>query len=185
MLQLSVQVENHTNICKIKCSSKNKKYNWSHLYYSVYDSYAMLLESHFFDLPGKRFLVHQANEHSKGGHCEFETQLMDLEGNVLSKFSGKYRSKYLLKDKYLWFLHSENNSLSLICDKGLFLIKLNHITGEIKQKTELNYSELLGDVGTMVLSVNFIEKRDHYFLHISYIDASKNKNQKKIPLLTL
>jgi len=64
----------------------------------------MLLEKHLIDLHGKHFLLYQINEYSRGGHCEYDMQLMDLQGNVLKQFSSNYYRKLVLDEKYIWFL---------------------------------------------------------------------------------
>lgn len=177
--------EKHLLICKVVCTGKSNKNNWEQLYPSVYGGYAMLLEKSLIDLPGKHFLVQQINEHSRGGHCEYERQLMDLQGTVLQKFSSRYNSKIIGDDKYLWFLQSGDKPFRFGNDRDLNLIKLNHKTGKIKQTSKLNYPQLLNCSYHYVISVDITEKHNRFNLLIKYSDSEKNTRSKRIDLLEI
>lgn len=77
--RVSEIVKDHLIICKVTCTGKSNKNRWARLYPSIYGGYAMLLEKHLMDLSGKNFSVYQINEHTRGGHYEYEMQLIDLK----------------------------------------------------------------------------------------------------------
>jgi hypothetical protein len=87
------------------------------------------MSKHLIDLPGKRFLVRQINEHSRGGHCEYEVYLLDLYGKILNQFAGRYHSKFILDDKYIWFYVSGEKPHSYTSNLDLKMMKLNYNTG--------------------------------------------------------
>lgn len=90
---LSFSVDN-THSCQVVCTRKKNK--WTHVFPSIYRDYAMLREKCFIDLPDKSFLVYQINEHSRGGHHEYEVQLMDVNGRVLNEFSSRDNIDFVL-----------------------------------------------------------------------------------------
>jgi hypothetical protein len=176
---ISEKKESHLDVCMIQCSGKNK---WSHLFYSVYDGYAMLLEKQLIDLPGKHFLVYQINEHSRGGHCEYETQLMNLQGEILNQFTSRYYSKFLLDDKYLWFLKSGARRFDFKSDRDIDLIKLNINTAKVKQTIKLNYPHLLNGSYSHILGVELTTRHNNGELLIKYSDKTKGLCTKRIEL---
>jgi len=178
-IQISEKKDNHLDVCLVECSGKNK---WTHLFYSTYGGYAMLLEKHLKDLPGKHFLVYQINEHSRGGHYEYETLLMNLQGKVLNHFTSSYHSIYLLDDKYLWFLKSGAKPYILSSDRDLDLVKLNIDTGNVKQTIKLNYQELLNCSYSHIIVAALSVKHNKGVLKIKYSDKSKDIYTKRIEL---
>jgi hypothetical protein len=182
-IKVSEIVKEHLIICKVTCTGISKKNRWEHLYPSTYGGYAMLLEKHLIDLTGKNFLAYQINEHSRGGHYEYEMQLMDLQGNVLKKFSSNYNSKILFDDNYTYFLQSGTKPFNRDSDPDLNFIKLNHKTGEIKHTVQLNYSALLKCPYKYIIAVNFTEKHNRFYLLIKYSDIENDIRSKRIDLL--
>ena len=127
---VSEEKSKHSTVCKVECVCDKRKNNWQQIFESVYGGYAMLIEKHLLDLPGKRFLVQQINEHSRGGHREYEVYLLDLCGKTLNKFAGSYNSKFLLEDKYVWFYVSAKKPNSDTFNLDLKMVKLNYKTGK-------------------------------------------------------
>jgi len=181
-IQTSEVKESHLSVLKITCKGK---YNWSHIFYSVYGGYAMLLEKHLIELQGKTFIAYQINEHAKGGHHEYEIQLMNLQGKVLNKFSSRYYSDYILDDKYLWFLKSGEKPFTFTSNRDLDLVKLNTSTGKVKQTMKLNYEELLNQSISYVFDIKLKIKHGIGILQINYRDKLKNSFTKRIPLAGL
>ena len=178
-IQVSEKEDRNINVCLVECFGKNK---WSHLFYSSYDGYAMLLEKKLIDLPGKLFMVYQINEHSRGGHVEYETLVMNIDGKILNQFNSNYHSKFLLDDKYLWFLKSGAKRYDLISDRDLDLVKLNTKTGQVKQIIKLNYQALLNCSYSYVIAVSLSVKHNKGVLQIKYSDESKDTRSKRIEL---
>ena len=178
-IQVSEKKDNHLNVCLVKCSGRNK---WTHLFPSVYQDYAMLHATYLFDLPGKAFIVYQINEHSRGGHVEYEMQLLDINGNVLNQFAGSYNSKIILDDKYLWFLVSGEEPFNFNTDRDLNLIKLNFKTGKTKQSIKLNYPHLLNCSYNYILGASLSIKHNKGILQIKYSDNSKETQSKRVEL---
>lgn len=178
-ISISEIKEQHLNVCIIESFGKNK---WNQPFYSIYGGYAMLLEKYLFDLPGRLFLAYQINEHSKGGHCEYETQIMNLQGKILNKFSGDYHSNFLLDGKYLWFLKSGKKRFELASDRDLDLVKLNINTGKVKQIIKLNYPRLLNCDYSFVIGIELVEKRNAGLLKIKYKDDLNYATVKHIPI---
>ncbi len=179
---LSEKKKGHLDVCKVESSGKN---NWTHLFYSTYAGYAMLLEKQLLDLPGKHFLVHQANEHSRGGHCEFETQIMNLQGQVLNQFTSSYYSKFLLNEKYLWFLKSGEKRFDFTSDRDLDLVKLNIKTAQVKQKIKLNYPHLLNCPYSNIMRIELAVKHNDGILLIKYSDNTRDIKTKRIVLTNI
>ena len=82
-IEVSEEKQGHLNVCKVICDSNKRKNKWIHFFPSVYQGYAMLHAKYLFDLPGKVFIVYQINEHSKGGHVEYE---MPITGYKMAMF---------------------------------------------------------------------------------------------------
>jgi len=133
-----IQDGNH-RICHVICTGKSRHYNWQQNFKSIYGDCAMLIEKSLIDLPGKRLLIHQINEHIRGGHHECEVYLLDLSGKILNQFSGGYNSKILLDDKYIWFYISRQKNHNNTFNLDLKMIKLNYTSGitETVRKGEL------------------------------------------------
>ena len=129
-VQISEIQEGHLRVCHVTSTGKSKRYKWQQNFRSIYGDCAMLMEKHLIDLPGKRFLVRQINEHSRGGHSECEVYLLDLSGQIRNQFTGSYNSKILLEDKYIWFYISEKKPYSNTFNLDLNMIKLNYMTGK-------------------------------------------------------
>lgn len=185
VIKVSEIKEKHLIVCKVECSGKARKNTWTHRFFSIYGGYAMLLEKDLIDLPGKLFMVCQINEHSKGGHCEYEMQLMDLQGKVLNQFSSNYHSTLLLDDKYLWFLKSGKTRYDFTSDRDLDLVKLNINTGQVKQTIKLNYPQLLNCAYSFVLGITLTVKKNTGLLKIEFKDELKYNSVKHIPITKL
>lgn len=179
---VSEKNEGHLNICKVECVSNKRNNNWTHLFPSIYADYAMLHEKYLIDLPGRNFLVYQINEHSRGGHTEFEMQLMDLQGKVLNQFSSRYNSKLICDDKYIWLIKSGDKPFKIGSDRDLDLVKTNHKTGKIKQTIKLNYPHLLKCDYNYVIDVEFTKKHNSINLLIKYSNDEKVIKSKRLAL---
>jgi hypothetical protein len=179
-LHVSAHKEGYQSICQVECTGRSRAYKWTHLFPSIYDGYAMLLEKHLIDLSGKRFLIHQVNEHSKGGHYEFEIQLMNLKGKVLNQFSSRQQSNFIGDDQYLWFLKTFYKSSANSVDRGMQLIKLNTIRGKADKTIILNYAQLLDNNEVSMPSTQLMVKDDEGFLQIRYTDKSHKRHTKFI-----
>jgi hypothetical protein len=132
-VQVTEVDDNHISNCQVICSGKSKKNQWQVVLPSIYGGYAMLLDKHLIDLPSKLFLVRQINEHSRGGHIEYEIHLMDLYGKVINKFTGSYNSKFILDDKFLWFYVSGKKPYSYTFNYDLKIIKLDYTKGVVEK----------------------------------------------------
>lgn len=128
-VQISEIQDGHNRICHVVCTGKSRRFKWQQSFKSNYGDCAMLVGKSLIDLPGKRFLVHQINEHSRGGHHECEVYLLDLCGKILNQFAGSYNSKILLDDKYIWFYISRKKTYSDTFNLDLKMIKLNYTNG--------------------------------------------------------
>ena len=95
--------------------------------------------------------------------------------------SGFY-SDFLLDDKYIWFLKSNEKRFNFSSDPDLDLIKLNTKTGKLKQTIKLNYSQLLACKYTYIFGVKLIKKKILALLIIEYLDKLKQKIKKNILL---
>ena len=135
-VQISEIQEGHHYVCHVICTGESLCYKWHQTFRSIYGGYAILMEKNLIDLPGKRFLVCQVNEHSKGGHLEYEIYLLDLNGKILNQFTGSYNSKVLLDDNFIWFYVSGDRPYSYSFNLDLKLIKLNYLTGIAKTITK-------------------------------------------------
>ncbi len=131
-VQISEIQDGHNIVCHVISTGKSSCYKWKQNFESVYRDCAILVAKNLINLPGKRFLVHQINEHSRGGHYECEICLLNLRGKVLNKFEGRYNSKVLLDDKYIWFYISRKEANYYASNSDLIMIKLNYITGKAK-----------------------------------------------------
>jgi len=132
-LQISEVKQGHLNRCLLTSTGKSKKYKWQKSFNSIYGGYAMLMAKHMIDLPGKRFILQQVNEHSRGGHCEYETYLLDLQGNISNQFDGSYNSKFILDDQFVWFYVSGEKPYSYTFKHDLKIIKLNYLKGKVEK----------------------------------------------------
>ena len=144
-VQISEIQEGHLNVCHVVSTGKSKRYKWQQSFKSIYGGYAMLVTKELIDLPGKRFLVRQVNEHSRGAHYECEVYLLDICGNILNQFNGSYKSQVLLDDKYIWFYVSGNKPYSYSHNLDLNMIKLNYMTGK---STEIPKGALPEDISS-------------------------------------
>ncbi len=181
-LRVSVHQEGYQSICQVECTGRSRAYKWTHLFPSIYGGYAMLLEKHLLDLAGKRFLIYQVNEHSKGGHHEFEIQLMNLKGKVLNQFSSRQKSHFIGDEQYLWFLKTFYQSFANSVDRGMQLIKLNAIRGKVDKTVILNYAQLLDNNEVSMPSTQLMVKDDEGFLRIRYLDKLHKRQTKLISL---
>ncbi len=172
--------EINTNHCQVDCTGRKNK--WTHIFPSIYADYAMLRDKCLIDLPGKSFLVYQINEHSKGGHHEYEVQLMDVSGNVLNEFSSRDNIDFIIDNTNLWFLKTGNKRFSFTSDTDLDLIKLNIKTGEVRNSINLDYQKILNCPYKIVIGAKLSKKRNNMMLKIQYKDKSNNSQSKHIPL---
>ncbi len=172
--------EEHTNSCQVICTRRKNK--WTHVFPSIYSDYAMLREKSLIDLPGKTFLVYQINEHSRGGHHEFEVQLMNVNGRVLNEFSSRDNIDFILDKNNLWFLKTGKKRFSFTSDIDLDLIRLNTRNGQVKNCLNLNYENLLDITYRIVIAANLSEKRNKMMLKIQYKNELNKIQSKHIPL---
>ncbi len=182
LITLSEERDNYSGVCKVECTGRSRKYKWTHLFPSVYGGYAMLREKYLIDLPGKCFLAHQVNEHSKGGHCEYEIQLMDLLGNVLNTFSGGIDSNFILDNRTVWFLKSGKKHYSIGSIRDVDLIQLNIVTGKVEKTLNLNDAQLFEISYTELHWYDLIERKGDCFLQIKQADNLNKIFVKRIAL---
>lgn len=181
-LHVSAYKEGYQSICQVECMGRSRAYKWTHLFPSIYEGYAILLEKYLIELAGKRFLIYQVNEHSKGGHYEFEIQLMNLKGKVLNQFSSRQQSNFIGDNQYLWFLKTFYKSSTNSIDRGMQLIKLNTIRGKADKTIILNFAQLLNENKVSMPSSQLMVKDDEGFLQVRYTDKSRKRQAKLISL---
>lgn len=179
ILQVSGKAVKHLQVCTVECAGINQ---WTHEFYSDCASYAVLLEKYLLDLPSPLFIVYQINEHSRGGFYEYETQIINMKGEVLNQFASKYDSEFILSGEYIWFLTSgkEKRNLTQGCD--LELVILNSNTAKVKQRFNLNYPQLLNYPYSTILWVRLKVKHKQGLLEIEYTDTLKKNNVKYVPI---
>ena len=179
-IEVSEITERYIPVCLVTCEGK---FNWTHVFHSVYGGDAILHEKHLFDLPNDCFLVYQINEHSRGAHCEYEMQMLNLQGDVLNGFTDRYFTDFLLNEEYVWFLKSVSSSKGAFNHQDQNLIQLDINTGRVKQESKLNYSELLGTPKADIHDTKLTTKNEEGFIWFSYTDKlSQDQLEKLIPI---